>query len=556
MTDLTAQTLTGRIAIYTRVSTDDQCKDPEGSLDNQRHRCCQYLRSLQADEGVVRNVWVFREEGKSGKDLDRPELHRLVKAIKSGQIDVLVFTELSRISRSVRDFLKLSDFLADHKVEWISLKEQFNTTSPHGKLITVILMALAEFERETTATRTRLAMRDRAERGLWSGGQVPFGYQTDPKHKSRLLVDEHAATGVRLAFETYLKSGSIRTTTDRLREAGYRRPTRSTRLPKPLSANNVFYLLRNPSYAGLKEINRKRRGMAPEEELALPEAERYRVVPAVWEPLVDQDTFDKVQALLDENRRTRGNVVAATKHHYVLSGVLKCSACGKKLEGGAAKCGQYFYYRHPHGNVGPDCGLSGHQAPFVEQAVLDRLCHLAEDDTLLDLIVKKANDKIEDGVPLKEREVEAAKRRLAELEAAEEAITEHMLAMPPGEVPHGFIKKAKKMEDDIAHCRKGLQRLEAELRELRAARLDPEAYRLALRSFSRVYEHLDPLQRADLTAYLLDRVEVRAIVEDGTHVATEVTIALLGESPEVGRYEKGAESGYSQPPTWLGNRPG
>ncbi len=91
----------------------------------------------------------------------------------------------------------------------------------------------------------------------------------------------------------------------------------------------------------------------------------------------------------------------------------------------------------------------------------------------------------------------------------------------------------------MAANQKRLRRLERELQELRAARLEPEAYRAALRDFSAVYEHLNPHQQASLIAYPLDRVEVRAIVEDGTHVTTEVTIALLGEPPDVDTIKKG-----------------
>lgn len=135
MTSFEDGKLVGRVAVYSRVSTEDQCKEPESSLDNQLHRCGQYLRSLGADEALVKSVRVYREEGRSGKDLDRPELLRLLRDMRQGHIDLLVFTELSRVSRSLRDFLQLSDFLAHHGVEWISLKEQFNTTSPQRVII-------------------------------------------------------------------------------------------------------------------------------------------------------------------------------------------------------------------------------------------------------------------------------------------------------------------------------------------------------------------------------------------------------------------------------------
>ena len=94
-------------------------------------------------------------------------------------------------------------------------------------------------------------------------------------------------------------------------------------------------------------------------------------------------------------------------------------------------------------------------------------------------------------------------------------------------------------------------RLQIELNQMKASRLKPADYRVALRQFTDVYVHLDAVQRADLLAYLLDRVEVRPVMQEGKVVATEITIALLGEPREIGRYEKRADGGYHQLPEWL-----
>ena len=118
-------------------------------------------------------------------------------------------------------------------------------------------------------------------------------------------------------------------------------------------------------------------------------------------------------------------------------------------------------------------------------------------------------------------------------------------------MPAFIWKKARSLEEDVATAKGEVVRRTIELREAEAARLNPEDYRSALRTFTEVYEHLDALQKSDLLAYLLDRVEVRAVFEEGKQVATEITIALLGDAPDVARYEKGADGAYHQPPKWL-----
>jgi site-specific DNA recombinase len=548
--------LAGRVAVYARVSTDDQCKDPENSLDNQLHRCRAYLQAQAASPDVLSTVRSYREEGKSGKDINRPELQRLLKDMRQGLVKVVLFADLSRISRSVPDFLKLTEFFKDQGVTWIMLSPSIDMTSPYGHFMLILLVALAELERKTTAQRTRNAMRDRAERGLFNGGSVPFGYAKNPVNKTTLCVVEDDAQAVRDAFAAYLECGSITKTEERLASLGYRRKERTTEsgreLPAaPLSFNVINHMLRNPTYVALKEVNPTARDLPPEEVLALDEASRYRLVPAAWPPIIDMDTFERAQALLQENRIRTANSLAPRSHEYVLTGIVHCAACGRGLEGAAAKRQQYHYYQHATGTLGPDCGPRGHRVELIEAAVLERLAVLADDEDLLDQVVQKANDRIDDGVPERMKSAEAAQRRVEKLEADQTQMTRHLLAMSPEDVPAFFWKAAKGLEQDLVNAKGEAARLAVEVNEMKAARLNPADYRAALRRFGQVYNNLDPVQKGDLLAYLLDRVEVRAVMEDGKLVATEVTIALLDEKPDVARYEKGADGKYRQPPFWL-----
>ncbi len=145
--------LTGLI---TRVSLDEQARNPEGSLVNQLQR----LRShLQYKKDTVAEEWPeashYELRGISGKHSVRsPEFQRLFDDVRAGKIDVVLVTALDRVCRSVSDFLTFFEFLTEHGVQFVSLREQFDTTSPQGKLQATMLMALAEFERAITSQRT------------------------------------------------------------------------------------------------------------------------------------------------------------------------------------------------------------------------------------------------------------------------------------------------------------------------------------------------------------------------------------------------------------------
>lgn len=453
---------------------------------------------------------------------------------------------MSRVSRSVPDFLALSKFFETHGVQFISLKERFDTTTPHGRLIMVVLMALYSFERETTSDRTRRALRDRAERGLFNGGNLPLGYRPNKETGGLDIVPEEA-TIVREAFRIYCELGSIGSTVATLRERGYKRLGRKSRrgkehTEKPIAWNTVNHILKNPVYIGLKAVNAKARNLPEEECLALPEEERYRLVPAVWEPIVDPDVYERAQELLEVNRKLTANSIAPKDYDYVLQGIVRCGTCGAVLEGGSAKNQKYRYYRHPRGTRGPDCTPSAWRAEFVEEATLGHLSRLADDEDLLGMVIERANDRIDDSTPEKREELRLAVERRDKLVAERDGLMAHLMNAPTGDVPASFWSKAKELEVDVEAAKVEVSRLERELADIKKSKLKVEDYREALKKFREVYAHLDALQRSNLLAYVLDRVEV---------TPDEMTIGMLGQVPEVGRYEKGADGRYCQPLKWL-----
>jgi len=173
-----------KVALVTRVSTDRQAMNEEGSLKTQLQRLRAHIDYKNGCGETWTEAGVYVLKGISGKDSMRSdEYAELFAAIRAGRVNTILCTALERLCRSVKDFLWFFEFINEQGVEFVCLKQQYDTTTPQGKLFVTIMIALAEFEREQTAERTRDATQARVERGLWNGGQL-LGYDLDPDHKA------------------------------------------------------------------------------------------------------------------------------------------------------------------------------------------------------------------------------------------------------------------------------------------------------------------------------------------------------------------------------------
>ena len=175
--------------LYLRVSTERQAQIKEGSLDTQLgtlKKFCEIKSSHGTEEWEVAEV--YREEGKSGKNTDRPEYQKMIQDIKQGKLNVILCTKIDRIHRSLMDFYRLHELLEKHNVAFVSLNENWDTSTPMGRFGLKLTLAVAELEREQTSQRTREKLAWRAEEGLWNGGQI-LGYDIDPDNKGVLKVN-------------------------------------------------------------------------------------------------------------------------------------------------------------------------------------------------------------------------------------------------------------------------------------------------------------------------------------------------------------------------------
>jgi site-specific DNA recombinase len=289
-----------RCAIYTRVSTDHGLEQGFNSLNAQYDASQAFIRS-QAHAGWTPLRAKYDDGGFSGGNTDRPALQRLLADVRAGKIDVVVVYKVDRLTRSLADFAKLVELFDKHEVSFVSVTQQFNTTTSMGRLTLNVLLSFAQFEREVTSERIRDKIAASKRKGLWVGGVVPLGYETKDR---KISVNYAEADRVRTIFRRYLKLGSI----DRL-AADLRRRKILTKMRVLKSGQKVggisftrgplAHLLRNRFYVGDVVFRGKTfKGEQP--------------------AIIDRALFDAVQAKLDE--QLNNHITTRAKSEALLAG--------------------------------------------------------------------------------------------------------------------------------------------------------------------------------------------------------------------------------------------
>jgi site-specific DNA recombinase len=245
---------TGRVrcAIYTRVSTDQGLDQDFNSLDAQYEAASAYIKS-QAHAGWTLIRSRYDDGGYSGGSTDRPNLQHLLDDVRCRKVDVIVVYKVDRLTRSLADFAKLVELFDAHDVSFVSVTQQFNTTTSMGRLTLNVLLSFAQFEREVTSERIRDKIAASKRKGLWVGGPLPLGYELKD---GKLTVVEDEAERVRMIFRRYLELPGINELVRDLRAKNlYTRATTlsttgKTRGGVPFGRGALSYFLRNRFFIG------------------------------------------------------------------------------------------------------------------------------------------------------------------------------------------------------------------------------------------------------------------------------------------------------------------
>jgi site-specific DNA recombinase len=316
---------TVRCAIYTRVSTEHGLDQEFNSLDAQYEAASAYIKS-QAHAGWTLIRSRYDDGGYSGGSTDRPDLQRLLEDIRARKIDVIVVYKVDRLTRSLADFAKLVELFDAHGVSFVSVTQQFNTTTSMGRLTLNVLLSFAQFEREVTSERIRDKIAASKRKGIWVGGNLPLGYEIK---EGKIAIIEEEAELVRSIYRRYLELGSVNELLRDLKERNIRTKSRLlstgvTRGGIPFGRGTLYYVLSNHFYIG--EVKYKN-----------------EILPGEQPPIMDRALFEAVRkkSLAQWSHRT----TVRSKADHLLTGLLFDDAGHRMVPTHATKAGvRYRYY--------------------------------------------------------------------------------------------------------------------------------------------------------------------------------------------------------------------
>jgi site-specific DNA recombinase len=314
-----------RCAIYTRKSSEEGLEQSFNSLDAQREACEAYIRS-QRHEGWQALAAKYDDGGFSGGNMERPALKHLMADIKDGKISTVVVYKVDRLTRSLADFAKLVEQFDKMNVSFVSVTQQFNTTTSMGRLTLNVLLSFAQFEREVTGERIRDKIAASKKRGMWMGGFVPLGYEVRDR---KLHIHPEDAATVRTIYSNYLRLGCVMALKEYLDQHGIRSKSRLRRpatksVEADFSRGGLYLILRSHMYVG--EIFYK--GVA------------YR---GNHDAIIEPEQWNQVQKLLKDNLQGKRRKARATKAS-LFTGILFDVECNLYTPTHANKAGRRYRY--------------------------------------------------------------------------------------------------------------------------------------------------------------------------------------------------------------------
>jgi len=482
-----------RCAIYTRKSSEEGLEQEFNSLDAQREAGEAYIAS-QKSGGWVCLPEQYDDGGFTGGNMDRPAMARLLADIAAGKIDCVVVYKVDRLSRSLMDFAGLISLFDKHKVSFVSVTQNFDTTSSMGRLTLNILLSFAQFEREIIGERIRDKIAAQRRKGKWAGGIPVLGYDVDRSGPSpKLVINADEAPRVREIFSLYLKLGSLLPVVQELEKRGWCNKAWTTRSGKakggkPFNKCNLHGLLTNPIYAG--KIKHKSE---------LYDGEHEAIVPA--------KQFQKVQALLQHNGRT-GGVEVRNRHGALLKRLLYCKACGRTMvhtfTGRGSKRYRYYTCTHAIKSGHDACPSKSLPAGEIERVVVGQIRCIGQDADLLADVLQQASQHTEAETSRLDVECRDIERQLRR----DDAEIRRLAAKGPA----SGAKVAR-----IADLAERVQRAETQLAELRKKkdaltreRIDEAKLKAAFEDFDNVWGALSPREQAEVLRLLIARVDYDA----------------------------------------------
>lgn len=299
-----------KAALYIRVSTRYQID--KDSLPFQKQKLIDYCEFMG-----IKDYEVYADEGFSGKNTDRPGFQRMMSELRNGNISHIIVWKVDRISRNLLDFAAMYTELKKYRVTFVSMNEQFDTSSAIGEAMLKIILVFAELERNMTSERVTSIMLNRAEHGQWNGARMPMGYKWDDNIKFPIPDEEESKT-VQFIFDKYEEVHSCLTVSRYLNNNNIK-----TKRGGKWTSKTVNDIIKNPFYIGTYRYNVResaRGKMKPKSEWIVKENNHT--------PIIEKDQFERCAAIIQSNLKRDTSEYRRTNYVHVFSHLLKCGKCG------------------------------------------------------------------------------------------------------------------------------------------------------------------------------------------------------------------------------------
>lgn len=500
---------------YGRVSSLDKddfnidgSRKSDGSPEAQRLRCIDHMKYLSNRKGQEHQIIEHLiDDGFSGKDTKRPAFQKLWDSIESGKISFVVATELSRLSRSVVDFLEFMEHCGRNNVEVFIIGLNIDTSDPFGRMLLTILVALAQFEREVTGKRIKEnALIKLIEDGKINGASEILGLVRDPDRPGHFLVDEEGLVKVEKVLKLFLKFSSKKKVLDEAKRIGL-----TGKKGKELTLNVITNVLNNCKwrYRGLWYANKENVDADP---LSLPESKRFQLVKLPHGKLIDEklldQVVDKVADTYDKRKRSGKN-----NYTYLLTNVLVFED-GSKFGGQPAKDRQYRYYHNRKHNIRIRCDEID---PIVTKKIKDYLKNTSKFE---DILKKALKDRF-DQIPKVDARIRGVKSQLLELQSDDDDLLKQYLELKRSRQDLGVDEWLGKRVESINDKR---SLLENELKQLEQAKVEAvkntglDDLKRLVREFVRDFSSLSRVQQQSY----IERIFKRIIIKKPNHLIFEI----------------------------------
>jgi site-specific DNA recombinase len=507
-----------KCAVYTRKSTEEGLEQEFNSLDAQREAGEAFIAS-QRGEGWSCLPDRYDDGGYTGGNMERPALKRLLTDIEGGHVGCVVVYKVDRISRSLLDFARIMGTFEKRGVSFVSVTQQFNTTSSMGRLTLNVLLSFAQFEREIISERTRDKIAAARRKGKWSGGRPILGFDVDPRG-GRLMVNEDEAARVRAIFGLYLEHESLIATIKDLDARGWTNKLWTNKKGSlaggnPFNKHGLYGLLTNILYTG--QITYKDEVHDGEQ-------------PAI----VDVDVFRRTQLLLKRNGASGGSHVR-NQFGAILKGLIRCVPCGcamiptHTLKNGNRRY-RYYVCSNAQKRGWHTCPSKSIPAGEIESFVVDQVRCIGKDPTVVAETLEET--RVQSKARIHDLEVE---RRGLERDLGRHNAELRKLAGRIATYGTATDRLAD-LQDRIRTAEQRTTQIREELITLERTLVDEKEVARALAVFDPVWETLAPREQVRLIRLLVQRVDY-----DGDKGTVAVTFHPAGikmlshETAEVSR---------------------